>query len=1134
MYFKHSILKSIVCCLGLVWMVFVGVGVCQAQVSSSAINGTVRDTSGAVIPNAAIKLQNVETGAVRTTKSTSTGMYTLPLLAPGTYILTISKKGFKRASQKDVVLAVNQTLTYNFTLSVGSERQSVTIQATAAQLETSTTELGATIGTRPVNDLPLNGRNFTQLLTLTPGVSPANTSQNSSGGFVRPIGSFSFPSVNGQNNRDNFFILDGINDFSPYMATYAVAPPIDDIAEFKVQSHNDAAFGGSTGGIVNVVTKSGTNQFRGDLWEFLRNNALDARNPFIANVVPYKQNQFGFTLGGPVLLPHYNGRNKTFFFGTYEGFRSRRASTSLYRVPTPAELNGNLSDIPQQIYNPFSTRPDPNNPGQYIRDPFPNNQIPQKLIDPGMVAYAQALFPPPIETGVPGTNGRNAFSQATNQNLWSIRIDEALNEKNSFFFRYSAFDQPLTYPGSFAGAVENIDYSGLNYGVSWTHVFGPSAVLQVEFGHNWLEDLAVSGIPGVSTTGIIQQAGFDQAFGCPFGNSAQFGAPTCQIPGIDISGFVGAGTSWFHSPVSDIYEWRGDFTMVRGSHTLKMGFDLNKSGFAYGGIDNYDSETFSSFQTSSLGASSTGTGSPLASFLLGVPDSAAFRATHTTEHGAGVYSGYVQDQWRTTRKLSVNYGLRWDVTLKPRYGSFADGNLYVGNFDFNTGNYILQALPPPCSEVGAAPCIPGTLPAHVVVAKHQGVIMQNQYNNWGPRLGLAYALTPKTAIRTAFGIMWENWPALTQTAQNWSGTWPSVLQAYGFNLNPTVPTASASDPLNLASQALLPGPTPFNQVEHYVNPRKKNPYSEQWNFGIERQLSSSTLLSVNYVGSHDSQLDIGSMTNVAVTPGPGNPSARAPYPYQVPTYYDTSVGRGSYNALQVSLNKNRGNLGYLIAYTWSKAMDIGCDGYFGVEGCSIENPYNLNNAKSVAGYDLTNMLSASWTYSLPLGYGQRFKTNSHVLNYVVGGWRVNGILTMTSGLPYQVGVPGDIANTGMGGGYLGFYERLNLVGNPTPANQSPSNWLNKSAFEPPPLYTFGTMGRNSLRQDWYRDLDLSIFKDFPVSENTRLEFRAEAFNLTNTPTWGEPTIQYTSPTFGQVTSTRSTEREIQFALKFYF
>jgi hypothetical protein len=544
-------------------LVLVSAHILRAQVSTGAINGTVRDQSGAVIPSATMTLENTATDVRRTSQTNSVGNYGFVDVHPGTYELAASKSGFKTSTETQILILVNQTSTYNFTLQVGATAQGVTVTATAATIETSTAELGTAVTTRPVNDLPLNGRNFTELLMLTPGASPIETSQTN-GFMANPIGDSVFPAVNGQTNRSNFYFLDGINDQNDYASAYAVAPVVDDIEEFKVQSHNDQAqFGGVLGGIINVVTKPGTNQFHGSAWEFVRNTAFDARDPFVANVTPYKQNQFGGTFGGPVILPHYNGRNNTFFFLTYEGFRARQLSESLYTVPTPAELNGDLSAVSAQIYNPFTTQPDGS------REPFVNNQIPSSLIDPHTVAYAKALFPAPVQTSVPGINGIDNFSNVTDQDEMTARFDEALNPTNSLWFRYSAFWQPDVLAGGYVGNVEDENTRGNNWGASWVHTFGPSATLQVEFGHNTVGLIQDTGWPAASTNTVIQQAGFASIFACSF----QFG-PHCQIPGISITGFLGAGPLYFNYPASDVWETKADFTKIVGRNTIGAGFDI--------------------------------------------------------------------------------------------------------------------------------------------------------------------------------------------------------------------------------------------------------------------------------------------------------------------------------------------------------------------------------------------------------------------------------------------------------------------------------------------------------------------------------------------------------------------------------
>jgi len=370
--------------------------------------------------------------------------------------------------------------------------------------------------------------------------------------------------------------------------------------------------------------------------------------------------------------------------------------------------------------------------------------------------------------------------------------------------------------------------------------------------------------------------------------------------------------------------------------------------------------------------------------------------------------------------------------------------------------------------------------------------------------------------------------------QGIGGDWPSVAQILtpALNTSNQVATANWQDPLAGLGSAGLPAATPFGQVEWYRDPKAKDPYSEQWNFGVQRQLSSNTVMTANYVGSQSHRLTVGGLYNVALTPGPGTPAqvtAREPYPYIAPTFYDRSIGNSSYNGLQFSANHRAASgLTYLVSYTWSKSIDVSCSGFFGIESCSIQNPYNISGDRSVSGFDLTHVLSASAVAPLPFGKGKRFANSSGFVNDIVGNWQLNGILTLTSGLPYNVHRSSDVPNTGIGD------VRANQVGDPNLSNPSTKEWFNTAAFASPANFTFGDSGRNSLRADWFKNLDLSLFKDFPLGEKRSLQFRAEAFNVTNTPTWGIPVNDLNLPTLGQIKSTRSTERQLQLALKLYF
>jgi hypothetical protein len=371
---------------------------------------------------------------------------------------------------------------------------------------------------------------------------------------------------------------------------------------------------------------------------------------------------------------------------------------------------------------------------------------------------------------------------------------------------------------------------------------------------------------------------------------------------------------------------------------------------------------------------------------------------------------------------------------------------------------------------------------------------------------------------------------MLQEAGNLGGPWPTATLALSSNLNQTSPATPVTNPFGGLPQS-LPAPTPFQQVAWFDDPYFKNPYSDQWNFGIQQSLGTNTVVTANYVGSHEGRTDIDTTANSALYPAPGLVSARTPYPYITPTYYDKSIGRATYNALQLSINRKSTNgLTYLVSYTWSKTLDIGSDGWFCAEGCNIQNPYDIDANKSVAGYDLTNIFTASVLYDLPVGRGKSFSTGSRMADYILGNWQLNGIVTLTSGIPYTVNVSGDIANIGN----LGTYERPNLIGNPAVSNPGPAEWINPAAFSVPSAFTFGNLGRNTFRGDPLRNVDFSLFRNFPISENRRLQFRLDAFNLSNTPTWATPNHVLNAANFGRITTTQSTARELQLSLKLYF
>jgi hypothetical protein len=1156
-------------------------GMAHAQTgSSAAINGTVHDTTGAVIPDASIILHNNGTNLDRPVVTNSVGAYVLSDIQPGSYDLRVSKDGFTTSVQSDITLVVNQTATYDFTLKTGSVKETVTVQATAAALETSTSELGVAIVRREVNDLPLNGRNFTQLLALTPGVSTINVSQNGSSGGVwsNPVGAFEYPSVNGQTNRSNLFLLDGINNQGSFGSTYAVAPILDDIQEFKVQSHNDdASFGGSIGGLINVVTKSGTAQYHGSAWEFHRGAGTDALPTFQPVGAPYQfsQNQFGAAGGGPVWIPgHNSGAPKTFFYAAYEGYRFTQVPPAvLYNTPNvSSELGGDLSSFPNQIYNPYSVHPDASSPSGFTNSPFmcdgagnalpapgniqaagiPCNKIPTTMINPNMVTYAQKIFPMPNLTGNPSFNGVDSTPSHTRQDTGTLRMDHQFTERDNLWVRYVGFWQPVSGSGGFEGLPHSQKTNGFDVGASYSHAFSSSSLIDATFGR-----VLLTINQGSNPSGAPPSFG-PTIFNPNFAGNFRGGVE--MVPIVAILGFIGNPNASAHNAAqvdytkaSNIWQYGGNYTKTYRRHTFRMGanFQSNNANAVYLN----SAVVFSAANTAaanSATALTANTGNALASFLLGIPNSSTRRNVVESERGGWVDGFYFMDSWRATEKLTINMGLRYDLTLMPIYGSNSQANNFVGDLDAKTGVYYIERNAPACAPPAvAAPCIPGgVLPGGVSITPlANGAIYHNDLTNFQPRIGVAYAISDKTVFRAAYGRFYDNWAAITQTAQNFEGTWPSLDQLGASNLNAikTAPTVFATDPLNQGTAVPVTGPTPFNQTTWFADPYLKRPYADQWNAGIQQQLGTHTVLTANYVGSHGGRLDLGPYANT-INPATGSqplqyfdPTSATPTkPIPVtPTPFDYSGGRSHYNALQVSLDgKSYRGLTYLVSYTWSKSVDIGCTGWYGVEGCGIQNPYNVNGDRGPSAIDIPQIFTAAWVYQLPFGSGKRFDSGNSVVNYIIGGWAFNGIVTLTSGQPFDVGVGGDQALTLNFGCCNGYYDRLNRVsGEPLYAhNKGPAEWLNPAAFTIPPkaFGSFGSLGRDSLRADWFRNLDLSLFKEFPINERYRFEFRFEGFNVFNTPTWNPPDQNISDPTFNVISSTRSFARQLQFGVKFYF
>jgi hypothetical protein len=889
-------------------------------------------------------------------------------------------------------------------------------------------------------------------------------------------------------------------------------------------------------------------------------------------------------MGGPVRIPWlYNGRDKTFFEIGAEGTHYSKAGSTPILIPTPAQLNGDFSSAqtgvsggctssdtsakttPCQLYDPTVA----NNAATPSRPAFLGNQIPLSKINQYQLAFVKAVFgaaTPRVISGYPFTTYNYQITDPTRQSVYNYtgRIDQHIGNKDFVFFRYSGIQWTQTAPSTLPTLFSSTQIPAQQYGVSWVHVFNPTTTMQVQYGRTHVEDDVIT---------QFNDHNLWQTYGCSADmcNSFVGGAAVLVSQGVT-GGFTGGEVNSPSSNLSSIHEWSGSVMKTIGNHQLQAGGgwdQVNYTAELRQGAVNFTGASTANFVgnpgspatiTSSQISAQSGFG--LADFLLDYPNNENKRNVLLTERPGGIGNIYLQDSWKMTRYLTINYGARYDRSVIPAFGTNASiglqGSIETGDFDFNTGDYIIQKLPPLCSVRGHAPCLPSaTLPAHVRVAIGSK-ILHGSKDNISPRVGFAYRVNDNMSVRGGFGMTYDNWAAIIQMTQNYQGSWPDTgtLQINGTNL-PGTPYTSAQNPF-AQNSGNLPAATPFgsSNVNYMVDPLWKNPYSEQYNLGIEQQFGARTILSINYVGSASHRMDVGGYYNTG-TPCPTCKSFASrgtntgqPYPYTVPEKsWDHNAASASYNALQASLVRqfNTG-FGYTIAYTWSKTLDEGGDGYFGVEGGVPEDPYNPRGSRGPASFNIPQILTANAIYELPFGTGKRYSTGNRVVDYVIGNWQINGILSGRSGQNVNVSAAGDIANTGN----AGTYERANLVGNPFqsgPVAGNPScippsgstrtraQWFNPCAFKAPDPGTLGNAPRNFIQDMPFWNLDTSVHRLFPIKEGIALKIDVEAFNVLNHPVLGSPASSVTTQsTFGQINSLAfsNAQRILQFAGKIQF
>jgi hypothetical protein len=1071
-----------------------------AQINTATLSGSVSDSSGAVVPDATVVVVQTGTGTTRTVQSNASGLFTVPLLQPGIYDLTISKTGFENTKQSNIELQVNQLASLSLTLTVGSVGQTVTVSGAVPVLNTQTAGLGTVIAPKEINDLPLNGRQFTQLLQLAPGTVPVSVSQGAvpslggagSGGNVTPA-------INGQTGRSNLFYIDGIYATDPFFSTVSISPSINAIQEFQEQTHTDQAqFGQSTGGTVNLSTRGGTNDFHGSAYEFFRNANISATPYFAATKGAYNQNQFGATVGGPII------KNKLFFFGFYDGYRETQSATNQSILPTTAMLSGDFSALlpTTVIYDPATY-----NPATKTTQPFAGNIIPQNRLNQGVLSVLKAYVPTPTANLPDSINYINTSNSTLDQDQGSVRVDWNIGPRNLLYARWTISNATTTSPGQLPINPFVEGFNGNNSGVNWVHTFSPTLVTQFTGGYNSIYIPQQYLQPNASA--VFTAGGFGAGF-----TDTPGGILVPKTPGLHPSGYFNLNAGWGPIGPQRLGQFSGSVNKEAGSHALMFGASYYITGmytnWAEDDVNFNQQATWNPCGALTGGVCTGEGGNSVASMLIGLPNSAGRQlgnaGVNLRSHVIGLFA---QDAWKVRPGLTVNYGLRWDYTAPV---SETDNRL--SGFDIHTNQWYL-----PKGDVDTPT---GPLPTGVVILNRK-TINTPDYKNFSPRLGFSYQVLPGTVVSAGGGITFDNWSGALQAAQNARGAWPSGSSQNPANLNiaGVTPGATAQNPFG-NTQPVIPG-SPFPSGGGFLDTQWKNAYSVQWNLQVQQQVGNSGVFKLTYVGSSTSRSPIQVPFNVSTQLGP---TQTLPFP-QMQNGFNMiqSIGHMSYDALQAQYTKRYQNgLSVITAFTWSKNINVGCADYW--EACNIQNPYDMRSNRGPDDVDVPVVYTFSGVYELPFGKGKTYATEG-MKSKVFGGWQVNGIVAARGGSPFTPTINFDNANANGGS------QRPNLVG-PTTGPKNVNEYFNTAAFAVPAPYTYGNAGRNSLRGPGYTDVDFSLFRNFAILESKNLQLRAESFNVLNHPNFANPDGVLEDATFGKITAINGAPREFQLAATFTF
>jgi hypothetical protein len=1070
-----------------------------SQDTNAFLSGQITDPSGGAIVGAKVQAVNSKTGYQQTQTTTSAGMYRLSLPV-GEYDLHVSAPDFATYRQDGIELNVSQTVRIDVQLPLAREKDTVNVIAEAPLADSSSNVIGNVVTGRQLVDLPLNGRNFSQLGLLQPGAAPLTAGLVTAGG---PLRSGQAYAVNGQRPESNNYLLDGVTNVNRVDGGYALKTPVDAIQEFRILTETaPAEYGGTSGASTTVVTRSGGNAFHGTVYEFLRNDVLDARNFFSAAVEPLKQNQFGATIGGPIR------KNKDFFFGFYEGFRNRQGVTQSATVPSDAQKRGDFS----QLRDPQTGQPAPLI--NYLTgEPFPNNQIPQQAINP-TAAQLLKFYPSP-------NAGPNLFvtTQVKNNNAdqGGLRYDHVFSERDQLSFRYARLAAANVDPLSVSGA--NVpgfpvgeDISTHSAAITETHTFGSSTLNNFRAG--FFRNVFDTNNPINRTS--PQQLGFN------YGSTL---AAAEGPPFFIVSGYASIGNPITGPRVTtqNTYEVQDSLSRNTGRHSLKLGVEFRRNQINMAqGIAANGFFVFAPFPISDA----------LGSFLVGFPV-VFFQGGGDFNRGLRNvdFALYGQDEWRISPRLTINYGLRWEVStpwvdIRNRMNSWSPGRQSTVFKNAPTGLLF--------------PGDPG-IPDGIAPVYWKGFM---------PRIGLAWDPTGsgKTSIRAAYGIFYDSF------TNGVGGPLQAPLSALPWTqarqLAPPIDFTNPWHGQNPFTLDSFPQPTTVLTIENGMRP----PYAQNWNFSIQRSFAGNYLLDVRYIGNKGTRLPLMIEANPAVY-GPGataqNADQRRIYAGchgpEGPCDFAsagliTNQANSTYHAGQLALSRRFNNgLSFLGSYTYSKTLDYVST--FNVAGSAprlvagendlAQNPFDLKAEHGPSLFDARHRFVFSGSYEIPFT-----QSGSAFAKAVFAGWQVNAIANFASAAPFTVYDSSNVSLQGSAPEISGFYSsRPDLIANPNNGPHTADQWVSRSAFrrlDPvAEVGKFGNEGRNAIRGPGIANVDLSLFKTFPITESLRVQFRAECFNVANHANFGLPENDIASPNFGRILEAGS-PRLIQFGLKLIF